>query len=88
MCDKCPDLRADAQRLTQADTYKSLTQLIVDLNALGHLNGAGFPYSGERGVARLLSCCYDHHIAMGDPVGADMIATAFVDRKDEWPWDK
>lgn len=61
--------------------------LLVWLNQNGHQTISGTPYTGNRGVARMVSAAWHYHDRMGNTAERDAIQKAFVNQNYTYSYD-
>ncbi len=76
-----------AQNLVDNNKTMTYDQLAVHLNDTGHRTSFGTKYTGNRGVARLISSVYKKVTQTGDIKNAENIAKAFTNTRGKHPWD-
>ncbi|MFN2260435.1 MAG: hypothetical protein ABR595_00015 [Psychroflexus sp.] len=76
-----------AENLVSNNKTMSYDQLAIHLNDIGCKTSFGTKYTGNRGVARLISSVYKK-VKSRDQKAAEKIAKAFTNINGKYPWDK
>lgn len=77
-----------ADNVVSNKTSMTYDHLAKHLNDTGHKTTFGTKYTGNRGVARLISSVYKKVVKAGDQKAAEKIAKAFTNTQGKHPWDK
>ena len=76
-----------AGTLSKSGSFMTFDQLANDLNKKGFQTTYGTPYSGGRGVARLVDAVYQRLDAQGLTKERDLVAYVFTNANGDYAYD-